>query len=34
MINIDSFYQSKNNFRLTKRESSNPKNMVGEKDEF
>ena len=34
MINISSFYKSKNNFRLTKTESFNRKNMYGEKDEF
>ena len=34
MININSFYKSKDNFRLIKRESSNRKNMGGEKDEF
>ena len=33
MININSFYKSKNNFRLTKTESFNRKNMYGEKDE-
>ena len=34
MININSFYESKNNFCLIKRESSNKNNMVGERDEF
>ena len=34
MINI-SFYESNNNFRLVKRESSNLKKTIGdEKDEF
>ena len=34
MINISSFYKSENKFRLMKSESSNRKNMDGEKDEF
>ena len=34
MININSFHESKNNFRLIKRESSDRKNMDGEKAEF
>ena len=34
IININSFYKSKNNFRLIKRETSNRKNMDDEKDEF
>ena len=34
MININLFHESKNNFRLIKRESSDRKNMDGEKAEF
>ena len=34
MININSFHESKNNFRLIKRKSSNRKSMDGENDEF
>ena len=34
MINVNSFHESKNIFRLLKRKSSNRKNMVGENDEF
>ena len=34
MININSFYESKNNFRFRKRESPNQRNMDGEKDAF
>ena len=33
-ININSFYKSKNNFRLIKRASSKRKNLDGEKDVF